>query len=271
MRHNWRGVIAIPEFLLTFLSLFAIIAARYFVVAGLFHWLLWMRDPRRVSALRLNEQRPASETVIHEIKWSVVSSALFALPGAVVIEAWKAGGTALYSDIGQFGLWYLPVSIFIYLFLQDTYFYWTHRLMHHPKLFARMHKTHHMSHNPSPWAAFSFHPWESAVMAVFLPAVVFVVPLHVGAALFILMLMTVASVINHAGWEIFPASWMRGPFGRHAITALHHNLHHGNYRVNFGLYFRFWDRIMGTDVMESAYPHLNAQAKPRPAATAPAE
>ena len=86
-------------------------------------------------------------------------------------------------------------------------------------------------------------------------------PLHVGAALFILTLMTVASVLNHAGWEVFPNAWLRGPFGRQMITASHHHLHHSNFRVNFGLYFRFWDRVCGTDVMESAYPHLAQEAE----------
>jgi sterol desaturase/sphingolipid hydroxylase (fatty acid hydroxylase superfamily) len=249
------------SFLITFCALFVIIAARYFAVAGLFYWLLWGRDPQHVLAMRLSKVPPSRGDMLHEIKWSLISSLIFAFPGAIVIEAWKAGGTALYGDIGKFGLWYVPVSVLVYLFLHDTYFYWTHRIMHHPKLFARMHRTHHMSRNPTPWAAFSFHPWESALGAVFLPAVVFFVPLHVGAALFILVLMTVASVLNHTGWEIFPKSWMRGPLGQHVITAMHHDLHHHNYKVNFGLYFRFWDKLMGTDVMESAYPDLHPEAE----------
>lgn len=243
---------------ISFVALYAIIAVRYFAVAGLFYWLLWGRDPEKVRARRLTDDRPAASIIFHEIKWSLVSSAIYALPGAVVVEAWKAGGTALYSDVGEYGLWYLPVSVFLYLFLHDTYFYWTHRMMHLPRLFGPMHKTHHMSRQPTPWAAFSFHPWESILTALFLPALAFVIPLHVGAALFVLMLMTVASVLNHTGWEIFPDSWLRGPLGKHVITATHHNLHHRNYKVNFALYFRFWDKVMGTDVMEDAYPHLAA-------------
>ncbi len=255
-------------FLISFIALFVIIAVRYFVVAGLFYWLLWGRDPKKVQALQLSDVSPDRRLIAYEIKWSLVSSMIFAFPGAIVIEAWKAGGTALYTDISLFGLWYLPVSVLLYLFLHDTYFYWTHRLMHHPKLFARMHKTHHMSHDPTPWAAFSFHPWESLLTAVFLPLIVFFVPLHIWGAMFILTLMTVASVLNHTGWEIFPTSWMRGFLGKHVITATHHNLHHHNFRVNYGLYFRFWDRVMGTDVMESAYPHLDVKS-PEPETTGP--
>ena len=100
--------------------------------------------------------------------------------------------------------------------------------------------------------------------AVFLPLLVFLVPLHVGAALLILLIMTIASVLNHAGWELFPESWMRGLLGRYIITT-HHNLHHTNYKVNFGLYFRLWDKLMGTDVIESAYPHLRSDADTLPA------
>ncbi len=250
------------DFLISFIALFVIIAVRYFAVAGIFYWLLWGRDAHQVAARRLVRRAPERRVIAHEITWSMVSSAIYAFAGAIVIEAWKAGGTALYTDLSAHGYWYLPVSILLYLFLHDTFFYWTHRMMHHPKLFAPMHKTHHMSNNPTAWAAFSFHPWESLLTAAFLPILVFFIPLHVGAALLVLMIMTIASVLNHAGWEVFPESWLRGFLGRHVITATHHNLHHTNYRVNYGLYFRFWDRLMGTDVMESAYPHLRTETSP---------
>ncbi|MHA4894836.1 sterol desaturase family protein [Pedobacter sp. PWIIR3] len=30
-------------------------------------------------------------------------------------------------------------------------------------------------------------------------------------------------------------------------TSIHHNLHHSKFKGNYGLYFRFWDRLMGTE------------------------
>ena len=63
----------------------------------------------------------------------------------------------------------------------------------------------------------------------------------------LLIFMTVCSVINHAGWEIFPKSWLKGPLGEIFITASHHNVHHRDYQANYALYFRFWDKLMGTD------------------------
>ena len=75
--------------------------------------------------------------------------------------------------------------------------------------------------------------------------------------LIILTLMTICSVLNHTGYEILPRWWINGFLGRHLISAAHHNLHHQRYRCNYALYFRFWDKLMGTDIMEEAYDFLN--------------
>lgn len=244
------------DLLITTAALYLIIALRYFAIAGLFYWLLWKREPDKVHARKLTALRPAAPVIRSEIRWSLISSLIYAVPGAIVIEAWKHGGTAMYTDISEYGWLYLVASVFVYLFLHDTYFYWTHRLMHHRRLFMVMHKVHHDSRQPTPWAAFSFHPYESILGAILVPALTFFVPIHVGAILFILVLMTICSVLNHTGYEVFPDSWLRGFLGRHVITATHHNLHHQKYTCNFALYFRFWDKLMGTDIFEEAYDFL---------------
>jgi len=240
----------------TFVALSAIIAVRYALISGLFYWLLWGRPPEKVRAIKLMHGRPKPGAVRREIGWSLASSLIYAAPAAVVFELWRLGGTAVYIDIDQYPLWYLPVSILVYLFLHDTYFYWTHRLMHLRPLFTVMHKVHHESRPPTPWAAFSFHPYESVLGAIFLPLLALVVPIHVGAILLILTVMTLAAVFNHSGWEVFPKWWLKRWPGRHLITAAHHDLHHKPPRTNYALYFRFWDKLMGTDVMESEYDFL---------------
>jgi len=253
---------AIPPLplLLTFLGLAAIIALRYVLISGLFYWLLWARPAEKVRAIKLMRGRPERGVVRREIGWSLLSSLIYAAPAAVVFELWRLGGSAVYTDVSRYPLWYLPLSVLVYLFLHDTYFYWTHRLMHHRWLFRRMHYVHHQSRPPTPWAAFSFHPWESVIGAIFLPMLALIVPIHVGAILFILALMTLAAVFNHSGWEVFPRWWLRSWPGRHLITAAHHDLHHKTPNVNFGLYFRFWDKLMGTDVMEREYDFLAGPA-----------
>ena len=63
----------------------------------------------------------------------------------------------------------------------------------------------------------------------------------------VLAIMTLMGVTNHMGWEMFPARLVHGKLGKWLITASHHELHHQKYRCNYGLYFRHWDRLFGTD------------------------
>lgn len=247
-------------FVETYLGLSAIIIARYLLIVGPIHWALWVRTPRK--AVRLSRREPTRATIRNEIRLSVISSIIYALPAAIVLEMWKAGGTAIYGGMpSSVGAWlWIPISAFIYLFVQDSWFYFSHRAMHHPKLFKHTHAGHHRSVQPTPWASFSFDPIEAASMAWLLPALALLVPIHWVTALVILMLMTVNAVFNHAGWEIYPRRWIDGWWGRHIITASHHNLHHTRFSGNYGLYFRFWDKVMGTDrglVGEPAKPKLS--------------
>ena len=238
------------SFALTYVALLLIIWVRYLIVAGAFHWAIWGRPEEKVLGTKLARMRPNGETVWREARTSMFGSLIYAFPAAVLIEAWKNGGTALYTEFS--GIWdvlWQPVAILIYLALHDTYFSWSHRAMHHPKLYPATHRTHHISKQPTPWAAFCFHPWEAAISAWFIPALAFIIPMHIGAFLFLLMLMTFNSVSNHAGWEIWPKGFLDSTFGKHLITARHHNLHHTRFRRNYGLYFRFWDKVMGTDDM----------------------
>ncbi|MEO5640771.1 MAG: sterol desaturase family protein, partial [Sphingomicrobium sp.] len=76
---------------------------------------------------------------------------------------------------------------------------------------------------------------------------VFVVPIHVAMLGLVLAIMTLMGVTNHMGWEMFPHRIVHGGLGNWLITASHHELHHQRYRCNYGLYFRLWDRLCGTD------------------------
>lgn len=248
-----------PTLLLTAPALFVIITLRYFAIAGFFYWALWKRPGNLLRARKLTDVTPPARLIRSEMRWSVIASAIYAVPGALVIGAYQSGGTAIYTDVAEYGWAWLVLSVPLYLFIHDTYFYWTHRLMHLPSVFPVVHKVHHESRQPTPWAGFSFHPTESIIGALILPVLVFVIPIHLGAILTILVLMTVVSVTNHSGFELLPDSWLRGFAGRHWISAAHHNLHHQTYRCNYALYFRFWDRVMGTDRLEDAYDFLAAR------------
>ncbi|UAK26749.1 sterol desaturase family protein [Sphingomonas nostoxanthinifaciens] len=186
--------------------------------------------------------------ITREIGWSLASAAIYGVPAGVVAWGWQARGwTRIYADAHAYPLWWMPVSVLLYLLAHDTWFYWTHRAMHRPRLFRAMHAVHHASRPPTAWAAMSFHPWEALTGAVVIPALVFLIPIHVAMLGTVLTIMTIMGVTNHMGWELFPRRMVEGPAGRWIITASHHQRHHKDYRCNYGLYFRLWDRLCGTD------------------------
>jgi sterol desaturase/sphingolipid hydroxylase (fatty acid hydroxylase superfamily) len=240
----------IIEFLITTLALTAIIAARYLLLSGLFFWLLWQRGGEKLGARRLNRERPTAAVIRSEIRLSLLSSGVYAAPAAIALVAFMHGGTHIYTDWGAYGgPPYILLSIFIYLAVQDTYYYWGHRLMHHPWLFSWAHAGHHRSRHPTPFASFAFDPAEAALTGWLMPAMVFIVPIHIAAVIGLLLFMTVVAIFNHSGWEMLPRSLVTGAAGSHLISATHHGYHHIRFDRNYGLYFRFWDRVMGTDAM----------------------
>lgn len=217
-----------------------IVAVRYLLTSGAFAWLTKRARPGLYDGLDAQIGR--------EIGWSLASAAIYGIPAGIVAWGWQAHGwTRIYSDVAAYPLWYLPVSVLLYLFAHDTWFYWTHRWMHEPRPFRVAHAVHHASRPPTAWAAMAFHPLEALTGAVVIPSLVFIIPVHVGALGVVLGIMTVMGVTNHMGWDVFPRFMREGAVGRWLITASHHQRHHAEYRCNYGLYFRFWDRVCGTD------------------------
>ena len=217
-----------------------IVAVRYAITSGAFAWATRRVRPGRYDGL--------DAQIRMEIGWSLASAAIYGIPAGVVAWGWQERGwTRIYADAGDYPLWWMPVSLFLYLFLHDTWFYWTHRWMHWPRVFRAAHAVHHASRPPTAWAAMSFHPIEAITGAIVIPALVFFIPIHIGILGAVLAIMTLMGVTNHMGWEIFPRRLVNSRFGEWLITASHHQRHHEQYLCNYGLYFRFWDRVCGTD------------------------
>ncbi len=217
-----------------------IVALRYLVTSGAFAWATRIVRPGLYQGLVPQIRR--------EIGWSLASAAIYGIPAGVVAWGWQQlGWTRIYTDFGDYPLWYAPLSVLLYLFAHDTWFYWTHRWMHRPWLFRRAHAVHHASRAPTAWTAMSFHPWEALSGTIVIPALVFFVPIHVGLLGLVLGIMTLMGITNHMGWELFPVRLVHSRLGGWLITASHHQRHHENYQCNYGLYFRIWDRLCGTD------------------------
>jgi len=135
--------------------------------------------------------------------------------------------------------------------LHDAYFYWIHRAMHTKRLFNATHLHHHKSRTPTPWTAYSFSSWEAAAEAAFVPLFLLMTSMlglaYAGFAMFLFLWhMIIRNVMAHTGHEIFPAGWVDNPLTSWISTTTHHDLHHSSGH-NYGFYFTWWDKLMGTE------------------------
>lgn len=223
---------------------------RYVVIAGAAFLIFYVLFKRKFLYKRIQSKFPERKKILAEIFYSLITFIVFALFAVLINDLSKRGYTFIYWDIGDYGWMYFFISIPLMLIVHDTYFYWTHRLMHHKKLFNLFHKVHHLSNNPSPWAAFSFHPLEAVIEAGILLVIVFIMPVHPTAIFIFLLIMTIMNVLGHLGYEIYPKGLIKHPLAKWNNTSTHHNMHHRLVKCNYGLYFNFWDRIMGTNHTE---------------------
>ncbi len=222
------------------LAVTVIVALRYVLTSGLFALI--------TARVRPGLYAGRARQIGREVRWSLLSAVVYGAPAGIVLWGWRRQDwTLLTADWTSLPLWWHPMSVLLYLFVQDTCFYWSHRWMHRPRWFRIAHAVHHESRPPTAWTAMSFHPLEALTGAVVVPALVFLVPIHVAMLGFVLTIATVMGVTNHMGWEMFPRRIVHSPLGQWLITASHHERHHEEYRCNYGLYFRFWDRLCGTD------------------------
>ncbi len=236
--------------MLVTLIFFLVIMGRFVLVAGLFHLLFYVHHPHKWEKRKIGKRAYRRSQFKKEFMWSLISSVIFAVTGALSVLLWQKGWLRVYTDVHAHSLAWLPVSFCLCVLLQETYYYWLHRWMHHPAIFPLVHKVHHESNIPSPWTAFSFHPIEAILQAVFLPVFLLVIPMYMYVLLVLLVLMTLSSVINHLDIEIYSDKFKKHFIGRWLIGATHHSLHHKQVKTNFGLYFTFWDKWKGTENAE---------------------
>jgi len=232
------------------LFLFCAFLLRYLVVAGGAFLVFYVWWKRRWARWKIQEKFPGREKLRMEILFSLSTFVIFALMGVLVMWMLRQGWTQLYFKIDEYGVPWMIASILLMILLHDTYFYWTHRLMHVRWIFPYVHKVHHLSNNPSPWSSFSFHPAEAVVEAGIVPLIAFLIPAHPLALLIFFLYMTVLNVIGHLGYELLPKGFTKHPLFKWSLTSTHHNMHHRFTKCNYGLYFSVWDRIMGTNHKE---------------------
>ncbi len=230
-----------------FASLLTASVARYFIIAGIVFIAVYKVFAHLLQKNKIQQKHAVMADFKREIRHSLSSNLIMVLVALPFFLPPLKNHTLLYTDISKYGIGYLVLSVGLALVVHDTYFYWMHRLLHHPRLFKHTHLLHHKSTNPSPWTSYAFSGIEAATEGLILPILLFVLPMHPAAIFHFITVAFIINVYGHLGYEIAPRGLRKSFLFQILNTSVHHNLHHSKFRGNYGLYFRVWDRLMGTE------------------------
>jgi Delta7-sterol 5-desaturase len=228
--------------------------ARYLIGAGGVTLVLWL-GRRALAHRRIQTRRAVRGDIVREVRQSLWTIVVFAVVDLMTTVALARGG-AIPVDTGTILPLLLIAQVAALAVLHDAWFYWMHRALHRPKLFRLTHLAHHRSRTPTSWAAYSFATGEAVTEALAVPAILLIVshvtpicPVGVYPLAVIVFLghQIARNAIGHSGHELAWSGFTRSRWTGWLTTTTHHDLHHSEGRYNYGLYFTWWDRWMGTE------------------------
>ena len=218
---------------------------RYLIGASLITALVWALKRTPIKARTIQNRPAKTNDIFRELLSSIRSVFIYSMFNMFIVAGFVVG---LFKSIPSQGLLIDLGYLTAILLAHDAYFYWTHRAMHHPKLFRLFHSHHHKTITPTPWTAYSFDVGEAVVNMAFVPLWFSIVASPNGVIFAFLAIMILRNCMGHAGFELHPRWWLANPLTRWISTTTHHDLHHcGSFTHNYGFYFTFWDKLMGTE------------------------
>ena len=224
-----------------------VIDLRRYIIFTLAVWLiLWVALGTVLRMRKIREDRPPPRQMALEFLISVRSIAIFSTVGVGMTLLGRAGFYPLADRAAHWGPVWFWVSLVGMILAHDAYFYWVHRLMHDPRLFRTFHRRHHRSHNPSPFTAYSFDLGEAFLMVLFVAIWPMITPTPWAVTGLFMLHQIFRNTLLHSGYELMPAGRDGRPMFDWLTTTTHHDMHHGQ-GWNYGVYFTWWDRWMGTE------------------------
>jgi ferredoxin-NADP reductase/sterol desaturase/sphingolipid hydroxylase (fatty acid hydroxylase superfamily) len=221
-----------------------------------FFFAFWVIGKKYFQKIRIQETvRAGFHHFKHDLKFSASTFLVFALMDLCFLYLEDKGFTLIYFNPNEYGYAWLALSFFIVLFVDDMFFYWSHRAMHMPLFYKFFHKVHHESTDPSPLTAFAFHPSEAVLEQLMHVVLPFLLPLNFGVMIAWQIFSMVNNVIGHLGYEIYPKGWVKVPLLKFKTASTHHNMHHQLFNGNYALYFTWWDKWMGTEFKDYEARH----------------
>jgi ring-1,2-phenylacetyl-CoA epoxidase subunit PaaE len=246
----------ITSFFENWLNAFIDQSSYYIIFSIPFFVSFWIIGKSYFQKIRIQEKARANwQNFLHDFGFSITSFMVFAVMDVAIIFLSSKGYGNLYFEVNKYGLTWLFFSFFFILFIDDTWFYWTHRAMHTPRLYKFFHKVHHKSTDPSSLTSYAFHPSE----AIIENTMHFILPIILPLNFWVMVAWQFFSLFNtifaHHGYELYPKGWVKLPILKYKVTSTHHNMHHQLFNGNYALYFTWWDKWMGTEFKDYETRH----------------
>lgn len=211
-------------------------------------WLvLWVLFRPLLGARKIRPETPPPRQLLTELLFSLRSMIVFATVGVGLAYLYRAGLYPLARIADGWGPTWFAFSLVAGIVGLDAWFYWSHRLMHDPRLFRRFHRRHHRSNNPSPFTAYSFDIPEALTLIGFVVVWPWVFPMPSNAMQWVMLYQIVTNTLLHSGYELMPARRDGRPMLDFIVTTTHHDMHHAQAGWNYAAWFTWWDRWCGTE------------------------
>ncbi len=212
----------------------------YFGIGGFFEWRYYRRRGEAETWKIQPRRWPGPRARRNEILLGAANLTAGSIASGIFAHHVATGGeTAIYFDLQTHGLAFTLATAVGYFLLTDAMLYGAHRLMHRKTLFRYIHRVHHRWTSPTAFTSAAMHPAEFVLYQGLMIAPLFVLPIHVGGVIAVLLYHNLIALLDHSGVDLASAlPWQPPP--------RFHDDHHVHFHVNYGQTLGVWDRVFGT-------------------------
>lgn len=207
--------------------------------------LAWL-DPevlrhRRIQGTRGSPARWVLPGVLHWLRNNLVL-------GLVTLVAWPLlAATGVHLGPAP-RVSTVLASIVFFVYLDDALYYGMHRALHHPRIYRRIHATHHRVTTPWAWAGLVMHPVEYTLTGLLTLIGPVLLGSHVVTVWVWVAMRQWIAAEGHCGYRLplNPSHLFPGYSGNDF-----HDLHHARFRGNYSGFLGYVDRLVGTALQPS--------------------
>ena len=223
----------------------AVTLVTYWGMCGAVHYHFYTRRRADAAHWKIQPNRMPDAATVRRGFWLGSGNILLGALIGGTFAAYVVGGgpSMLYMQPTDYPLWWLPLSGILLALMMDAGLYYSHRLLHGRWLFRHVHRHHHKFLAPTIFTMTAVHPVEFLMHQSVLLACAFLLPVHWGVYVAVILYTYLIGAIDHSGVKV---SW---PLPFHTSNKFHDD-HHVFFHCNYGHHSAIFDRLHGTDRQE---------------------